>query len=127
MIFFWIMLVVAIYYKRRGHGNTLTFGEGFQTGLIMTLIYCAGFTIVIIIYNRFINPGYYDTLRDFTMKQLQDEHASATTIDAEMKELAMTQSGSALSYLLLFVFATIWGIGISAIASAVLQKKPASA
>jgi hypothetical protein len=124
MIFFWIMLVVAIYYRRRGNGNTLTFAEGFRTGLIMTIIYCAGFTIVIILYNQFLNPEYYPMLKDFTMQQLQAEHASQATIDAKMKELAMTQSGTPLSYLLLFVFASVFGIGISAIASLFLMKKP---
>ena len=127
MVFFWIMLIVAIYYKRRGHGNTLTFGEGFRTGLIMTLIYCAGFTIVIILYNQFLNPEYYPMLKDFTMQQLLAKHAAQSAIDAKMKELEMTQSGTPLSYLLLFVFSSVWGIGISAIASLILQKKPKSA
>ncbi|HYV93133.1 MAG TPA: DUF4199 domain-containing protein [Chitinophagales bacterium] len=124
VIFFWIMLVVAIYYRRRGNGNTLTFSEGFRTGLIMTLIYCAGFTIVIILYNQYLNPEYYPMLKDFTMKQLQERQASQTTIDAKMKELEMTQSGTPLSYLLLFVFSSVWGIGISALASLILMKKP---
>ncbi|MFI5134890.1 MAG: DUF4199 domain-containing protein [Chitinophagales bacterium] len=127
MILFWIMLVVCIWYVRRGHGNSLTFKEGFQSGLIMTLIYCFGFTIVIILYQQFLNPEYYQTLKDFTMQQLQSKGASQSEIDSALKELEMSQSGTPLSYLLLFVFSTLWGIGISAIASAILMKKPKTA
>ena len=123
VIFFWIMIVVAIYYTRRGYGNSLTFREGFRTGLIMTLIYCAGFAIVIMLYQQFLNPNYLQTLKDFTLEQMRSEDATQEAIDEKMKELDFTYSGSALSYLLVFVFTSIWGIGITAIASLLLMKK----
>ncbi len=123
MILFWIMIVVCIWYVRRGHGNTLSFKEGFESGLIMTLIYCFGFTIVIILYQQYLNPEYYQTLKDFTMQQLRTANASQEMIDGKMKELEMQASGKPMSYFLLFLFSSIWGIGISAIASLVLRRK----
>ena len=121
------MLVICIWYVRRGHGNTLTFKEGFQNGLVMTLIYCFGFTIVIILYQKFLNPEYYQTLKDFTMQQLQEQHATQQTIDSKMKEVEMQASGKPMSYLWLFIFSSIWGIGISAIASMILRRNSGTA
>jgi len=123
MIFFWVIIFVTLFAQRKKYGDTLTFKQGFQTGLIMTLVYCAGFTVMIILYQNLVNPEYYQTLKDFTMKTLEERKATQAMMDAEMKELQMSQSGSASSYLLLFVFSSIWGIGISAIASALLRKK----
>ena len=89
----------------------------------MTLIYCLGFTFVIILYQQFLNPEYYQTLKDFTMQQLQSVNASQEMIDAKMKELEMQASGKPMSYFWLFIFSSIWGIGISAIATLVLRRK----
>ena len=127
MILFLIMIVICIWYVRRGHGGALTFKEGFQNGLVMTLIYCFGFTIVIILYQKFLNPEYYQTLKDFTTQQLQEKHATQEVIDAKMKELEMQAGGKPMSYLLLFIFSSIWGIGISAIASMILRRNPKTA
>lgn len=122
MISFWIILVLGIWYLRRSHGHSLTFREGFEAGLIMTLIFCAGFTIIIMLYQQFINPDYYQTLKDFTMKQMQDRGATPKEMELVQNELKEQAGGSALSYLLLFVFSAIWGLGISAIASMILRK-----
>jgi len=124
MILFWIMLVVCIWYVRRGHGNSLTFKEGFQSGLVMTLIYCLGFTIVIILYQQFLNPEYYQTLKEFTMQQLQSKGASQSEIDSAMKKLKMEAGGTVWSYLWLFISFSLFGIGITAIASTILMRKP---
>jgi len=124
MFFFWIMLVVSIYYTRRGHGNSLTFKEGFLSGLTMTLIYSLGFTILIIFYSKFLNPDQYSIMKEFTMNQLQLGKLTQAQFEKAMKEVDMVYSGTPLSYLLLFLFSVVYGIGISAIASLILMKKP---
>ena len=124
MIFFWVMLVVAIYYKRRGNGNTLTFSEGFRTGLVMTLIYSLGFTIAIILYQKFLNPDMYSIMKDFTMQQLQQGKLNHEQYDKAIKEVDMVYSGKLIAYVWLFGIIAVWGIGISAIASLILMKKP---
>ena len=124
MIFFWIMLVIAIYYKRRGLGNTLTFAEGFRTGLVMTLIYSLGFTIAIILYQKFLNPDMYSIMKEFTTQQLQQGKLTQDQYNEAMKEVDRVYSGTPMAYLLLFIFSAMFGIGISAIASLILQKKP---
>jgi hypothetical protein len=124
MISFWIMLVLAIWYVRRSQGNALTFRQGFEAGLVMTLVYCAGFTVIIMLYQQFLNPEYYQTLKEFTIHQLQRQQLPQQKIDEVMKELEQQAGGSSVSYLLLFLFASIWGIGISAIASMMLRRTP---
>src|SRR5215510_7361829 len=96
MILFWIMLVVCIWYVRRGHGNTLTFREGFQTGLIMTLVYCLGFTIVIILYSKFLNPDMQESMNQFLKQQLQEGRLTQKQFDDAVKETEMVYSGTPL-------------------------------
>jgi len=122
IIFFSIMVVVTIYYKRRGHGNTLTFAEGFKAGLIMSLIYSVGFTIVIILYQKFLNPDMYQLMKDF-----RTAHTSPEKLPDALKEVEMIYGGTFKSYLMLFLFSFGWGIGISAIATSLLLKKPKAA
>lgn len=124
MIFFWIMLVVCIYYLRRRHGNTLTFKEGFLAGITMTLIYCLGFTIAIILYQKFLNPDLYAIMSEFTADQLEQGKLTQEQYNKAIKDVDRVYSGTPLSYFLLFVISALWGIGISAIASLVLMRKP---
>lgn len=124
MILFWIMLVVCIWYIRRGNGNTLTFKEGFRSGLVMTLIYCLGFTIVIILYSKFLNPTMQETMNEFMKQQLQEGSLTQKQYDDAMKENEMVYSGTALSYLWLFIFSFIWGVGITALATIILRRNP---
>jgi len=123
MILFWIMIVVCIWYVRRNHGNTLTFREGFESGLIMTLVYAVGFTIVILLYSKFMNPNMLETLQSFFEQQFKDGKLTQQQFDDAMKEADTVYSGKPLSYLLLFIFSSIWGIGVSAIASMLLRRK----
>ena len=127
IIFFWIMLVITIYYQRRGLGNTLTFAEGFRTGLVMTLIFSLGFTIVIILYQKFLNPDMYSIMKEFTAQQLQQGKLTQVQYDKAIKEVDMVYSGKPIAYVWLFGIITVWGIGIAAIASLILMKKPKAA
>jgi NADH:ubiquinone oxidoreductase subunit 3 (subunit A) len=124
MLVFWIILVSGIWYVRRHHGHSLTFREGFQAGLIMTLIYCAGFTIIMVLYQKFMNPDYYQTMKEFTLQGLRERRATQHEIEEAEQQLYHRAGGSARSYLLLFVYSSIWGVGISSIASMMLRKGP---
>jgi len=122
--FFWIMIFVTIYYKRRGNGNTLLFMDGFKTGITMVLIYSLGFTIVILLYSKFLNPDLHNAVTTYLTNQLQQGALTQEKFDSKMKEVDMMYSGSALSYLLLFLFSSVIGIVIAAISSLILMKKP---
>jgi uncharacterized membrane protein SirB2 len=124
MLAFWIILISGIWTVRRNHQHSLHFRDGFQAGLIMTLIYCAGFTIIMVLYQKFMNPQYYQTLKEFTLQGLRERGGTQHEIEEAEQQLYHRAGGSARSYLLLFVYSSIWGLGISSIASMVLRKGP---
>jgi hypothetical protein len=127
IIFFSFMIVAAIYYQRKRQSNVLAFPKGFRTGVVMTLIYCAAFTMVLILYQQFLNPEYFQTLKAFTLQGLQARNASQAEIDAVMERLKMMSGGSAFSYLVHFALCAIWGICFSAIVAFLLKKRLKSA
>jgi len=127
VVFYSAMLFVAIYYKRRGLGDTLNFAEGFRTGIIMSLIFSLGFTIVIILYQKFLNPHMIVSVEAFITQQLNEGTMNTQQYESAMKDADNTYGGTFMSYAWLFIFTVLWGIGISAIASLILQKKPETA
>ncbi len=118
-VFWTSVFIVVRNEKRKAEG--VTFVEGWRAGVLTSFVYSVGFTLVIIIYQRFINPEFYETLKTFTLQQLQLHQASQEQIDSSMKELEMSFNGSKGSYSMLFGFSFIWGILLSAIASLVFK------
>ena len=122
MIFFWVLIFVGIN-QSRGQRRDYTFNEGFRDGLMMSLLYCAGFTIMILIYQKFFNPEFFDTLKAYTLEQLKAKNESPEKIEQTMKSMEMSFNGSALSFFLLFVFSFGWSLIVSAIAAVVYRTK----
>jgi hypothetical protein len=125
MILFWVLIFVAIN-ASRGQRSSYTFNEGLRDGILMSAIYCAGFTLMIALYQKFINPEFFDTLKTYTIDQLKLKHASEAEIDKTLKDMDMSFSGSPLSFFLLFVFSFGWGVIISAIAARIYRIKSSS-
>jgi len=119
---YWASIFILIKNIRREQG-TLTFAQGRKAGILTALIYSLGFTVIIIFYQQFINPEFYPTLKAFTLAKLHAHNATQAQIDSEMKELQMSFSGSAVSYVMLFAFSFVWGVLLSAIASAIYKTK----
>ena len=122
MILFWVLIFVTVNQTRAGK-IPFTFTEGFRAGLIMSLIYCAGFTLLIVLYQKLINPDFFDTLKAWSIEQMHAKNIPQEQIDAELKNMEMSFNGSAVSFFLLFVFSFGWGTILSAIAALVYRKK----
>lgn len=122
-IVFYILVVVAIYQVRKQQNGALRFGEGFKTGVIVSVFYSAGVSIWYALYGEIINTQYKPSLLAFERSKLEAAHATPDIIAAKMKEVEMTTGGSVLSYILLFVFMSLFGIIITAIASLILKRK----
>ena len=103
--------------------ETYSFNEGLRDGLLMSLLYCAGFTLVILLYQKFLNPDFFTTLKAFTLEQMKAANATDAEIESSMKSMEMSFSDSPVSYFLLFVFSFGWGLILSAIAARVYRKK----
>ncbi len=123
MILFWVLIFYVVFLERKNLNGTMNYRQGFRTGIQFSIIYCLGFTLIIAFYQHFVNPGFYDSLKAFTLEQLHARNASQKEIDDSLAELEFSFNGSALSYLLLFVFSMIWGVGLSAIAALTFKRK----
>jgi hypothetical protein len=122
MILFWVLIFVTVN-QSRGERSPYTFNEGLRDGMLMSLIYCAGFTIMIAFYQKFINPEFFETLKAYTLEQLKARNASEAEIRESLSNMDMSFNGSAISFFLLFVFSFGWGVILSAVAAAVYRKK----
>ena len=122
-IVFYVLIVVAILELRKQQNGSLSFGEGFKTGSILSLIYSLGVSIWYALYGEVMNIQYKPSLVAFERSKLEAAHASPEMIAAKMKEADMSSGGSFLSYVLLFVFMSLSGIIIAAIASLILKRK----
>jgi hypothetical protein len=120
MILFWVMIFVAIN-QSRGHRSFYPFNEGLRDGMLMSLIFCAGFTLMIVVYQKFINPEFFATLKAYTIDQMKLAQKSQAQIDKTLKDMEMSFNGSAISFFLLFVFSFGWGVIVSAIAARVYR------
>ncbi len=124
-VVFWIMVIMAIVALRKQQGGSLTFGQGFTASVIISVVYSFGVSIWYAIYGEIINTQYKPTLIAFERSKLETAHAAPEIIAAKMKEVDMTTGGSVLSYIFLFVFMSLLGIVIGAIASLLLKRKRA--
>ncbi len=122
MVLFWVLIFVTVN-QSRGQRETYSFNEGLRDGMLMSLLYCAGFTIIIFMYQRLINPEFFETLKIYSLEQLRASNASEAEIEKTIKEMDMSFSGSIVSFFLLFVFSFGWGLILSLIAGAVYKKK----
>ena len=109
VIVFYMLVVVAIYQVRKQQNGSLRFEEGFKTGAIVSVMYSAGVSIWYAFYGELINTQYKSILLAFERSKLETAHASPKIIAAKMKEVEMTTGGSLLSYVLLFVFMSLFG------------------
>jgi len=121
-IVFWGSLFLAVRNEKRKTGK-LSFIDGWKAGIITSLVYSIGFTLIIIFYQQFINPEFYETFKAFTLSQLEAHKATQAQIDSSLKEIEASYNGSAMSYCFLFVFSFVWGIILSAIAALVFRTK----
>ena len=122
MVLFWVLIFVAVN-QSRGQRTAYSFSEGLRDGLVMSLIYCAGFTLVILGYQKFINPEFYETLKSYMVAQLNASNLSEEEMKKALDNMELSFSGSAASYFLLFLYSFGWGLILSAIAARVYRKK----
>ncbi|MCW3087642.1 MAG: hypothetical protein JWQ78_1028 [Sediminibacterium sp.] len=120
---FYILIFAAVAETRRQQGGAMSFGEGFTTGAILSVIYSIGIAAWYALYGEVINPQYKTSLMAFERSKLEAVNATPDAIAAKMKEVDMSTGGSVLSYILLIVFMAIFGLVLSAIAGLIFKRK----
>ena len=81
---FYFLLFIAIYQARKQQGGSLSFGEGFKTGAVMTVIYSAGISIWYALYGEVINTQYKTSLMAFERSKLEAANATPEMIADKM-------------------------------------------
>jgi hypothetical protein len=120
---FWIMIIAAIIERKKSLGGVIDFKTAINTGGMVALGYSVLVTIWYAIYAELINTQFQPTLMAFERSKLEAKGASEAVILTQLEHIKLTSGGSVLSYLLLFVFMSLFGLGIALITSLIVQRK----
>lgn len=118
------ILVLAIKYHRDNElGGYITFGRGFQTGMLTTFFYAIIATVWAFVFFNFIAADMMTEIQDAMVEQWE-----AQGMSDEQIEQAQGFTGFMSSPLFMvgaaFVGSLIWGAILSLIISAVVKKDP---
>lgn len=117
-------IVLAIKHHRDQElGGYMTFGRGFKTGFMTTLIYAVIATIWMVIFFNFINPDMFDAINATMVEQWEDAGMSDEEIEQAQSMAGMFTGPTAMT-VMTFLGTLFWGAIISLIASAVMKKDP---
>ena len=120
---FWMFIVITIVVKKKELRGIVSFASLLSTGVHMVIIYSVITAVWLAIYQHFINPDFYPLIKQFSLEQLQAERKTDLEIVESMKEIEMSYNGSVLSYLFYFLFSSIAGSIIAAIAALIMRSK----
>jgi hypothetical protein len=120
---FYVFIFLSIRERKKIQRGNLLFPQGFKTGSLTVLIYGVLSTCWFWAYMKLINPKFFETVMDFELTKLQKENASAAEVTSKMDEITLTYGGSALSFIMLFVFTSIVGLLVALLFSYLLKSK----
>lgn len=117
-----VFLAIKARRNETGEGY-LTFGQGFGTGMMTTLIGTFIISLYTLVYMKFLNPGMMDYI-----KLRQEEEMVKRGMDEAQVEQAMSQmetfSSPEVMALFFFLGFIVLGLVISLIVTAFLKKDP---
>jgi len=123
-----LVLIYLVLRERRHlwHHGSLTFWQGFQYGVILSLISAVIITTFFWIYNHFINPGWLDAATEYQRRKMLKAGAGEAEIRQKLDEL---QKYSRPAYQIVWNFIGTAGLGLlfTVIISLFMKKKPAEA
>jgi Protein of unknown function (DUF4199) len=120
---YWGCVIMAIIEVKRRSADTFRFRQAMNTGVGVSL----GFSLLVsawyALYAEVINKDYQPSLLAFEKNKLLAAHASPERIAEKLKEVEMQSGGSVASYVILFAFMALFGIGISLITAAIVKRR----
>lgn len=125
MILFWVTIFFVVAAQRKQNEGALSFQQGFTTAFQFVLIYSIGFVLLIAFYQHFVNPGYYEAYRNFTIETFHVQNATPEAIDAALQEADRIYNGSAMSYFMMFIFSILFGLALSVVAALAFKRRRA--
>jgi hypothetical protein len=111
--------------RLRAAAGALTFGRGLAAGAVVAAISSAGTGLFMVVYYRFINPGWLATMRARETAAGQAADRSPEQLNAHLESLAAAASPAGI--LMVMIGSFLIGLLIAAIIALVLRRPPARA
>ena len=119
-----VFLGVRAYRDQVGEGR-LTFGQGFQVGILITLISCACYVIAWEIVYYTMMPDFMDRFMEHALAKMQQAGASAEEIaakTAEMEQYKVMYQNPLVNIAMTFLEPFPIGLAVTLISAGVLRK-----
>ncbi|NCI48015.1 DUF4199 domain-containing protein [Sediminibacterium soli] len=122
-IVFYVFIFIAVYRQRKQQGGSLSFGQGFRTGALLSLLYSLGCCLWYALYGEVINKNFKPSLMAFERARLEAAQVTPGQLEEGMKHIDLTTGGSVVSYVFLVAFMFALGCVITLVASLVFKRK----
>ena len=127
MILAFSLIFVGVKNFRDKYNNgTISFGEAFKIGLLISLIGSTMYVLVWMVEFHFFIPDYMDKYAAQAVKNLQSSGLSQAKLDAKLKDIdSMKEMYKNPVWVFLFTYLEVLPVGllISLICSLILKKK----
>jgi hypothetical protein len=120
---YWACVIAAIIEAKNRMGGTISFKQAMNTGVGVSLAFSLLLAGWFALYAEVINKDYQPSLLAFEKNKLLTANASPEQIAEKLKSIEMQSGGSVSSYLMLFAFMSLFGIGITLITSAIVRRR----
>ncbi len=125
-----ILSMVLVFFGVRAYrdqvaGGTLSFGKGFQVGLLICLISCACYVVSWMVVSKIWMPDFMDQFMKYSLDQLKASGASAEEISrktAEMEQFKTMYQNPLVSTALIFLEPFPIGLLATLISAGVLRR-----
>jgi hypothetical protein len=127
-ILFWIPIVfVSLAIKKERDHNLngfISYGQGFLSGLIVSLIYASLYAILVYFFLMFVDSTLIDQVKQQAMEGFDKaaEIFGEEIYDKMVEQLEQTNAGT-LAFGELF-WKSVWGIIVTLVLAAILKKSP---
>ncbi|MBC7773961.1 MAG: DUF4199 domain-containing protein [Phycisphaerae bacterium] len=113
-------------YREQMNGGVLSFGKGFQVGLLIAIISCVCYVLTWMIVSEMIMPDFMDNYLAHSLEQLQQSGAAQAEIEqktAEMQQFKEMYKNPLIKFGLTFLEPFPVGFLVSLISALVLRKR----
>jgi uncharacterized protein DUF4199 len=113
-------------YRENVAGGTLTFGRGFQVGILITLISCAFYVATWQLIYFKLAPGFFEKYQAYAIEKARTSGASEQELQAtarQMQQFKAWYDNPFLNAAVTFVEPFPVGLGVTLISAAVLRRK----
>jgi hypothetical protein len=116
-----VFLFLAAKEFRTENNGFLSFGEGLSVSMLTGAIYSLLGNLYAQLYQKIIDPGFVDKMKDFQFEKLEEQGLSEEQIEQAM-ELTSKFSTGGLSFLIGLLGSLLFAFIIALIISAILKK-----